>query len=333
MILASFQTWYSILILAGGAYLFWSAVAETGRKHVRWLWHKLRPPEPESEHGCEPYAEPPPADPMVVLGHPGGHISLTHPPAEQHRHVSVAQPRYLIENKDPAVGVRNVTTGVRTRDGLTHTFAAFKAGLIAPSSSAVVENVGSIPPNFLEGVHESAVFASFLYWARFDRDGTRWEVVYDPSDRSDSYAVLRDGDPPDSVPPARRAPLLAPLGEHTWRVGEVEDVGGVLMQLPVLPLFIGVANVGEDVAFVDSVEAVGDGMGRATCMPPPTIPAGQEVTIRLDFGWLPSISAGSRMQVTIAYHGRDGRACTPLVFTGQFVQQGRWKIERMAPQG
>jgi hypothetical protein len=329
MILATFQAWYGILIAAATAYLFWTAVAEKGRDQAHWLWHKLQPPASTEP----PQPKPPLHEPMVVLDHPGGEISLTHPPGQSHRQVSVALPRYKIENKDPGAGIRDVSTGVRTRDGRSHSFEAFRAGMIGPTSSALVENVGSIPPDFLEGVHESAVFDAFLYWARFYREGIRWEVVYDPADRSDSYSILTDGDPPDFVPRARRTPLLAPLGEHAWRVGEVEDVGNAIMQLPVLPVFVGVSNVGDDAAFIDSVDAGGEGMGNATCMPPPTIPAGHEVEIRLDFGWLPSISAGSRMQVTVAYHGRDGRPCTPLVFTGQFMPPARWKIERVAPQG
>jgi hypothetical protein len=100
------------------------------------------------------------------------------------------KPRYLIENKAP-MGINDVTTGVRTRDGRTHRFDAYRAQLIGAGETSVVENVGSIPPDFLDGVHESAAFDAFLFWAEFtDRDRVRWELVYDPANQQTSWRDL-----------------------------------------------------------------------------------------------------------------------------------------------
>lgn len=44
-------------------------------------------------------------------------------------------------------------------------------------------------------MHESAAFTAFLYWARFSREGVRWEVVYDPETRQNSYRELPPSQP------------------------------------------------------------------------------------------------------------------------------------------
>jgi hypothetical protein len=136
-----------------------------------------------------------PDDPLVVLGHPGGSLSLHQPDGQEYRELETVRPRYLIENKEPLIGIRDVTTGVRTRQGRSFTFTDFHAGLIGPRESACVENVGSMPGNFLRGVHESDAYTAFLYWARFTHNGRRWEVVYDPNTRRNSYSQVPPATP------------------------------------------------------------------------------------------------------------------------------------------
>lgn len=147
------------------------------------------PPPPKQEFKPR---RPRHADPEVVLGHPGGQISKT--PASTPNpspSLAVVEPRYLIENKG-ATSVGDVTTGVRTRDGRDHRFERYRAQLLAAGESSVVANVGSIPREFLDGVNENAPFDAFLFWARFkDREGVRWEVVYDPASRETSWRELR----------------------------------------------------------------------------------------------------------------------------------------------
>jgi len=186
-LLAKFDpsAWYAWIAYAAAIYLFWSGVFEKGHKQFGWLRRKIHPP----------IAPPVPLtqEPDVVLGHPGGQQSTTplhEIPAGEHGRLIRVEPRYLIENKDPTVGIRDVTTGVQTRDGRTHVFDSFFAALIAASSDALVENVGSIPMDFLDDVHESAAFTTFLYWTRFTRQGVRWEVVYDPESRRNTYAQI-----------------------------------------------------------------------------------------------------------------------------------------------
>jgi YD repeat-containing protein len=100
-------------------------------------------------------------------------------------------PRYKIENKG-STSVSDVTTGIRSRDGRTHSFDGYRAQLLAAGEESWVENVGSIPRECLHGVHESEGFDAFLYWARFtDRDGVRWEVLYDAASRRTSWAVMQ----------------------------------------------------------------------------------------------------------------------------------------------
>jgi hypothetical protein len=191
-----FTAWYAWAAYFGAGYLLWSGVAETGHRHLRWLRRKLRgASSPEADH---PAATPTQLtsserDPYVALGHPSAQVSVT-PLTElgdgEHRRLTRVEPTYLIENKEPAVAIRDVTTGVRTRDGREHRFDAFYAGLIGPREQAQVANVGSIPTELLDGVHESEGPTAFMYWARFTLEGSRWEVAHDPQTRRDTYRRL-----------------------------------------------------------------------------------------------------------------------------------------------
>ncbi len=128
--------------------------------------------------------------PEVAIGHAGGQISTT-PLTElkdgEKSRLTRVDPRYPIENKG-ATGIWNVTTGVRTHDGREHAFEAYKAQLIGAGETSWVENVGSIPLDFLEGTHQSAAFDAYIFWARFtDADGVDWEAAYDAGTRTMTY--------------------------------------------------------------------------------------------------------------------------------------------------
>jgi hypothetical protein len=137
-------------------------------------------------------------NPEVMLGHPGGQISTTPlhelKDCEKSELVSLI-PHYTIENKG-TTSVSDVTTGLRTRDGRTHSFEAYRAQLLGAGETSHVRNVGSIPREFLKGVHESEGFDAFLYWAHCtDRDGVRWEALYDAASRTTTWAeVDREAD-------------------------------------------------------------------------------------------------------------------------------------------
>jgi hypothetical protein len=179
-----FTSWYAAVVYVVGGLLVLLAGVREALAAIRWARRKLHSPPASPETAVPP--------PDVVLGQPGG--SLSFDTSSEPRRLAAVEPRYLIENKEATEGIRDVVTGVRTRDGREHGFDAFRAGLIAAKETAIVENVGSIPHDFLEGVHESAAFSAFLYWARFTRAETRWEVVYDPETRENTYAQM---------PPAR----------------------------------------------------------------------------------------------------------------------------------
>ena len=99
--------WYGIALATAGAIATFGAAAAVVVGAWRYLSRRLNPE--------------PPREPDVVLGHPGAQISLTplHELAEgEHRRLISVRPTYLIENKDPARAIRDVSTGARTRDGL-----------------------------------------------------------------------------------------------------------------------------------------------------------------------------------------------------------------------
>jgi hypothetical protein len=151
-------------------------VLERSGHGVRYVWKRLH--------------RPPPRQPDVVLGHPSARIQLSTLPGDRHRKLVAAGPTYLIENKDVS-RIRDVRTGVRTRDGRRdHVFDAFLATLMPRRDAQTVTNVGSIPADMLDGVHESVAGHAFFYWARFEHEGVRWEVVYDPETRSHAYSPI-----------------------------------------------------------------------------------------------------------------------------------------------
>jgi len=165
------NAWYGLILAPAAAYLFWRGFLGQVVSDAHAVKRKIRPePAPPEEI---------PPDPYVVIGHPGGHISLTTPAGDQHRQLAVAQPHYLIENKDPLRSVTQVSTGSRTRDGAhEYVFAEFHAPLLGAGETAPFVAQESLPVDWFEGVHESVAQLAFLYWIRFR------EVVYDPEERS-----------------------------------------------------------------------------------------------------------------------------------------------------
>jgi hypothetical protein len=167
-------SWYGIaLAIAGAITSFGGAVAL-----VISVWR----------HVSRRIAPEPPRMPDVVLGHPAAQMSLTplHELQEgEHRRLVAVRPTYLIENKEAARSIRDVSTGVRTGDGSReHVFEEFQAPLIGAGETVQVIARESIPLDWLDGVHESVAQLAFLYWVRFsDADGRRWMVVYDPETR------------------------------------------------------------------------------------------------------------------------------------------------------
>ena len=167
--------------------------------------------EAESEAGApashsqrQPQSEAP-EEPAVVLAHPSAHVNKGPAPelGEGKRKLTMVAPEYLIENHDPNLPIRTVTTGVRTRDGRAYTFEGFYAQFIGVGRNAPVTNV-RIPDDFLEDVHESGAITAFLFWTRFTLQRVRWEAVYDPEKRLTTYSVIPMPNPELGARVARR---------------------------------------------------------------------------------------------------------------------------------
>jgi hypothetical protein len=166
--------WYGIALAVAGAITTFGGAVVIVVAAWRHVSHRVDPQ--------------PPRMPDVVLGHPGAQISLTplHELQEgEHRRLVAVRPTYLIENKEATRSIRDVSTGVRTRDGSQkHVFDEFQAPLIGAGETVQFIAQESVPVDWLNGVHESVAQLAFLYWVRFsDADGRRWEVVYDPEAR------------------------------------------------------------------------------------------------------------------------------------------------------
>lgn len=141
--------------------------------------------------------------PDVCLGDPGGSV-VTTPLSElregEYSRLERVEPRYLIENKGPT-SIRNVETGARRFDGQEHVFSDFRAQLLGPGETSVVENVGSIPVKLLADIDPSDAFNAFVWWARFTGPtGERWEVAYDAASRTTTWMPLPAADPEPAPP-------------------------------------------------------------------------------------------------------------------------------------
>jgi hypothetical protein len=99
---------------------------------------------------------------------------------------------YLIENKDATNAVRELSTGIRTRDGSReHTFEDCFVQILGAGEKVEVPNA-AVPKEWIEGMTEANRAENFLYWARFrDAKNRRWEATYDPVSRDLSYRRLR----------------------------------------------------------------------------------------------------------------------------------------------
>jgi hypothetical protein len=98
--------------------------------------------------------------------------------------------KYLIENKDD-LALRELTTGARTRDGdREHTFPDHYVQILSAGDATEVENA-KIPSDWYEGMTDSNRAENFIFWARFERAGKRWEASYDPKTRELGYRRLR----------------------------------------------------------------------------------------------------------------------------------------------
>ena len=92
---------------------------------------------PSSKPEVEPAGDRPARNlPDVMVGHPGANISLGDAAdigAPGKRRLIKVEPRYPIENKGMS-SIRDVTTGVRARDGQEHEFGGLKPMIPSPGS-------------------------------------------------------------------------------------------------------------------------------------------------------------------------------------------------------
>jgi hypothetical protein len=96
----------------------------------------------------------------------------------------------IVENKDD-VALRELKTGIRTREGAHEiTFAEHYVQILPADDTTEVTNV-TVPAELHEGMTDENRAENFVYWARFERSGKRWEANYDPKTRELSYKRLR----------------------------------------------------------------------------------------------------------------------------------------------
>ena len=175
------MSWYGVVLLIAGAYLFWATVLDTGHRHYRWIKRRFWPEPPEP--------------PVVIIEGPG----FTHT-TETIRERGL-KPRalltkldayYRILNKDATRSLTNITTGIRRRDDdREHTFPTSGVIALAPREATPVITV-QIPESVFEGLTEEDHREALLFWVRCTTapGGARWEIAVDPSTGQHSSTVL-----------------------------------------------------------------------------------------------------------------------------------------------
>jgi hypothetical protein len=181
----AWSSWYGIVTaIAAGIVTLGTAIALVFGG-ARWLGERIRP-----------------AKPLVSFGHPGEEavpwvfsIGGTDWEWEQQQaryeqaRLSSLRVSYMIENKD-TVALRDVTTGIRTRDGASeHAFPEHVMQILEPGATSKVEHV-TVPEELHADMTDNDRAQNFLYWCRFDRAGRRWEAAYDPHARRTTYQRL-----------------------------------------------------------------------------------------------------------------------------------------------
>jgi hypothetical protein len=169
-----------LLAISGGIITIGGAVA-VASGGAKWLLQQIRPSKP-----------------LVSFGHPSEQViplfSWGDDPGfdqrYEHMRLSSLEVSYLVENKDD-VALRELTTGIRTRDGAHEiTFDEHYVQILPAGETTEVTNV-TVTAELHEGMTEENRAENFIYWAGFERAGKRWEASYDPRTRALSYRRLR----------------------------------------------------------------------------------------------------------------------------------------------
>lgn len=178
--------WAPVAAVAGAITLIAGALtvlAKTGRLAIGW-W-KPRPPLIAFGHPDESR--------MPFVGWLGGSNAEWERQMRRHeefrlQHLTIC---YLIENKDTSA-VRELSTGIRTRDGTTTVrHEPCFVQILGPGEKVEIDNLDP-PAEFWQGMTDKNRAENFVYWARFrDDHGRRWEATYEPKPRQLSYRALR----------------------------------------------------------------------------------------------------------------------------------------------
>jgi hypothetical protein len=133
-------------------------------------------------------------------------------------------------------------------------------------------------------------------------------------------------------------PNLIP-DEGQPRVGQRENIGGPPGQVWVEPIFIGLVNVGNGVARIESVEvSLSPGGPAHRVIKPPVASPGRPASVRADFIVPPSDTSGNSpfqpggfFNVIAHYTGADD-APRLVQFFWKIVPGSQWELELVQPQ-
>jgi len=135
-------------------------------------------------------------------------------------------------------------------------------------------------------------------------------------------------------------PHLIPYdGQPT--IGDVEDIGGVVGQVWVVPFFVTIVNVGNGVARIDSVEVVRvPGGPPHRVIPSPVAQPGKLTSVRADFMVPPPpeistrnyFAPGESVTFAVAYSGVADNARRELHFKWRLLSGRLWELEFAPPK-
>jgi hypothetical protein len=186
MLAFQWSSWYGIVAAVAGSIVTIGGAIAIAAAGAKWLGQRLRPSEPLVSFGH------PSEDAIPWVFSVGGFQSDFDRQEARYQEARLSSLRvsYLIENKD-TVPLREVSTGIRTRDGTSeHTFPEHVIQILGADDTSEVSGV-TVPEELHGGMIDDNRALNFLYWACFERSDHRWEALYDPQARRTTYRRLR----------------------------------------------------------------------------------------------------------------------------------------------
>jgi hypothetical protein len=174
-----FTSWYATVVYIVGGVLALVSALEKLYGWSRWLG---------SRRSLRATTSQPRRPPVIVVGGVSYSYSTTtinERTLTQRAFLTRLEANYAIENKEAAVTVTDVTTGVRRKEGGGQHASDFRFVAMAPRDRELVRL--EVPFELFDGLTDRDYEDAFLFWVRFTApEGWRCETRLDPASGAQS---------------------------------------------------------------------------------------------------------------------------------------------------